>query len=150
MMTSASCSMLPDSRRSLMRGRWPSRPSDWRLSWERAITGTLSSPATALDARPESLIWRVRAPRAGCSRKRGVAHRRTRGDDHHFPVLEAVEHVVELEVAGHDPATALVLDHLVDFGREVADFGDLAAHLLLGDLEDALLGLVEHHVRLLV
>src|SRR6185295_15340212 len=43
MTTSASCSIEPDSRRSLMRGRWPSRPSLARLSCESAITGTFSS-----------------------------------------------------------------------------------------------------------
>ena len=50
-MTSASCSMAPDSRRSAITGRFSARVSTWRLSCDSATTGTLSSLASALSDR---------------------------------------------------------------------------------------------------
>ena len=51
MMTSASCSIAPDSRRSLISGRLSVRDSTLRFSCESAITGHLSSLASDLSAR---------------------------------------------------------------------------------------------------
>lgn len=51
---SASCSMAPDSRRSLSCGRFPSIPSrvaTTRFSWLRAIMGMFSSLASPLSER---------------------------------------------------------------------------------------------------
>jgi hypothetical protein len=51
MMTSASCSIAPDSRRSLIIGRLSVRDSTLRLSCESASTGHLSSLASDFRAR---------------------------------------------------------------------------------------------------
>ena len=53
MMTSASCSIAPDSRRSLIIGRLSVRDSTLRLSCESAITGHFSSLAS--DFRPREI-----------------------------------------------------------------------------------------------
>ena len=50
-MMSASCSIAPDSRRSLIKGRLSARCSTPRFSWDKAITGTLSSFARPLSPR---------------------------------------------------------------------------------------------------
>ena len=61
MTMSASCSMAPDSRRSLSRGRLSGRFSLARESWLRQSTGTLSSLAMIFRAREISLTtcWRL-------------------------------------------------------------------------------------------
>ena len=51
MMTSASCSIAPDSRRSLIIGRLSLRDSTLRLSCDSAITGHCSSLASAFRPR---------------------------------------------------------------------------------------------------
>ena len=58
---SASCSKEPDSRRSESMGRLICLDSTLRESWERAMTGTLSSRASALREREISEIscWRL-------------------------------------------------------------------------------------------
>jgi hypothetical protein len=66
--TSASCSIAPDSRRSAITGRLSVRVSSERLSCDSAITGTFSSLASALNPREISLISRSRF----CSRPCGV------------------------------------------------------------------------------
>ena len=53
MMTSASCSIAPDSRRSLIIGRLSVRDSTLRLSCDSAITGHFSSLAS--DFRPREI-----------------------------------------------------------------------------------------------
>jgi hypothetical protein len=61
---SASCSMLPDSRRSDRRGL-PSRFSTSRFSWEIAMIGILRSLASAFSPREMSAIscWRFSSRR---------------------------------------------------------------------------------------
>src|SRR5258707_391609 len=54
--TSASCSIAPDSRRSDITGRLFGRCSSERLSWDSATTGTLSSFASDFIAREISEI----------------------------------------------------------------------------------------------
>ena len=56
MITSASCSIAPDSRKSLIIGRLSVRVSTERLSCESAITGHCSSLASAFRPREISLI----------------------------------------------------------------------------------------------
>ena len=60
-MTSASCSMAPDSRRSESFGRAFSRFSTSRLSWLIAMTGTSSSRASPFSDRLmyEISCWRL-------------------------------------------------------------------------------------------
>src|SRR5690606_40373814 len=60
MITSASCSIAPDSRRSELIGRLFGRCSRERLSWDSATTGTLNSLASALSEREISEISLVR------------------------------------------------------------------------------------------
>ena len=57
---SASCSMAPDSRRSLICGRLSVRLSAPRLSWLMAMTGTSSSLASSFSDRDssETSCWR--------------------------------------------------------------------------------------------
>ena len=62
--------------------------------------------------------------------ERGLAHRRTGGDDEHFPRLEALAHAVEVGVTG---GRALDFDVAGKQGLEVAD--DFADRLL--DVEAA-------------
>ena len=61
-MMSASCSMAPDSRRSLIMGRLSVRDSTPRLSWLSAMTGIPSSLARPLRERE--------MPEISCSRER--------------------------------------------------------------------------------
>ena len=66
----------------------------------------------------------------------GFAHAGPGGDDDHFAVLQAVEHVVELEEAGFDAALAAVFDHFEDFVQHIFHRDELAADFFLGDFED--------------
>ena len=56
MITSASCSIAPDSRRSLIIGRLSVRVSTLRLSCDSAMTGHFSSLASAFSPREISPI----------------------------------------------------------------------------------------------
>ena len=78
------------------------------------------------------------------------AHRRPGRDDDHFAVLQAVEHVVHLEEPGLQPALAAVFDHLENLMQHLLHRLHRAADFFLGDLENSFLGLVQHHVGLLV
>ncbi|MNF92814.1 hypothetical protein D3C84_754700 [compost metagenome] len=60
MITSASCSIAPDSRRSELIGRLFGRCSRERLSWDSATTGQLNSLAKAFKEREISEISLVR------------------------------------------------------------------------------------------
>ena len=60
MITSASCSIAPDSRKSEFTGRLLGRCSRERLSCDRAITGQLNSFARAFSEREISEISLVR------------------------------------------------------------------------------------------
>ncbi len=83
-------------------------------------------------------------------RQRGFAHRRPGRDDDHLAVLQAVEHVVEFVEPGLQPALAAVFDHLEDFVQDFLHRLHRFADFFLRDVENSLLGLVQHEVRLLV
>jgi hypothetical protein len=80
----------------------------------------------------------------------GFAHGGSGGDDDHFAVLEAVEHVVEVEEAGFEAALAAVFDHFEDFMEDAFEGDDGAADFFLGDFEDAFFGLIDDEVGLFV
>src|SRR5215212_7791692 len=73
MTRSASCSMLPDSRRSDSSGRLSGRDSTARDSWDTAMTGTPSSRASifgpheleVVDDDQAEVAARVQPPRLG-------------------------------------------------------------------------------------
>ncbi len=85
----------------------------------------------------------------------GLAHRRARRHDDHFPAVEAVRHRVEVVKAGHEPAALALavvhvldrLDHLDDVHTHLLDA--LLIFSLVPDLEDPLFHRVEEIRRTL-
>ena len=84
----------------------------------------------------------------------GLAHRGPRGHDHEVGRLQPRGHLVEIgEAGGHagDELLARVqlLDRLEARLRQVAQRDEAVAHLVVGDREDGVLGLVEDDVGVL-
>ena len=102
---SASCSIAPDSRRSDSRGSFDSRISGWRESWDRAMTGTDSSRASALSPREISDTSWTR-----------FASRFVRGRLHELEVVD--DHEVEAGL-GLEPASLRPELHRGDVRRVV-------------------------------
>ena len=81
----------------------------------------------------------------------GLAHRRPRRDDDQVRRLQARRHLVEIGEAGRHAGDQLLarvqlLDRVEAALRQVAQRHEAVAHLVVGDREDRVLGLVEDDV----
>ena len=81
----------------------------------------------------------------------GLPHRRARGDDDQVRRLQARGHLVEIGEAGRDAGDQLLarvqlLDRVEAGLRQVAQRDEAVAHLVVGDREDRVLGLVEDEI----
>ncbi len=80
--------------------------------------------------------------------RKAFSHRRSRGHNHHLPVLQTVEHVVQVEEAGGQAALASGFDGLEHFQQDRFERHNVAADLFLGDLEDALFSAIDDQFSL--
>ena len=125
---SASCSMLPDSRRSASIGRLSWRYSSWRLSCDSVITGASSSRARIFSPRESSdtSTWRL-------SERRRRRHQLQVVDDDQAEVAVARLDAPRLGAHLHHRAVRVVVDEERRLGEPADRLVELRP-LVLGEL----------------